>query len=310
MREEIVPSELQARLPRMSDKDLLAFWTTVTGNSPLAPILRAELELRGLDTTPPIGEGSEAGNLTIAPEGDFEVLRDKLDVAEAEVLCARLRVDGILAQLGNEGFTRVFSSSIAGGARLLVPANQLPQAREILQGIERGDYLIEQEEEGENKPAGLPPEEQYLAAFAQDDSYLQRWRRKSGLDFHLMAFVFGGFWCCYRKLYGLGIAMIVAEELLLLGIHELWQGNWLERAPSLSPTLTYFGLLLVLFRLPLGLLASRLYRRQALHHIEAQRRQNNSHQALLNSLHKLGGGSLAAAILAVLLRFALRLLLR
>lgn len=244
-----------------------------------------------------------------APLGDFVALRQLLRPEEAHILQARLDAEGILAIASDTNVSRAFGiiSDSFNGSSVRVPASQLARAQAIVQEISAGDFVLtdemagvstEDETPATETPAAPAGDPQHLA-FCGDPHFPAIWA-SGRLRFNFTAFLLGGIWCFYRKLYAPGAMVLIADQLVLLGVVQLHQAGELAGL-GVSSGLLYILLLSVLIRIPLGLGANALYRRkaeQAIAHLPADLDETGR----LARLRKLGGISMGAALLAIALR--------
>ena len=117
--------------------------------------------------------------------------------------------------------------------------------------------------------ASVEDERAVYGAFAQEDYYLEAWQpllsnTKGGLKFNLAAAFFGMNWCFYRKLYGLGLLLLVCVTIIVLigGVIVLILNPGLD-AESMAFTWTLTGVALLAVRVPFGFIANRVYLRKA-----------------------------------------------
>ena len=152
-------------------------------------------------------------------------------------------------------------------------------------------------------------------AFAQNEDYLVRWRGllkgdSSWAGFNWSAALLGMLWCFYRKMYWLGIAAFVAA--LVLGfLTGITIGLWAPELLSSSVKLTFVTLAVTatFIRLPLGLLANRLYFGRASDTISACVERGFTGADALVYLRSAGGTSFGAMLIALAATIAARFLL-
>ncbi len=314
MSDDKMRAELAERFRDMSDEELARRYATVDLTPPARELMAAELQARGL-ALPEIATADD-GQDTETQHEDFVEVAALLSMTEAHVLRARLETEGIRAVVADEHLTQAYNiiAPALGGARIRVPVSQREQAREVIARIQAGEYsaLLEDVGEQPDLPA-MPLEQRLLSAFAQDDDYPATWRggspkRLPRPSFNLFACVFGGTWCFFRKLYGLGLVIILLEAALAWGLVVARRHDMLSGIYPLA--LVYFACLLIAIRLPLGFAANSLYFRKARDTIAQLRAGISDEQALQAALRKRGGISVGGAIAGIVLHLALDALSR
>lgn len=314
MGDDKMRAELAERFRDMDDEELTLRYATVDLTPLARQLMAAELQTRGL-ALPEIALADATGDSGTQHE-DFVEIAALLSMTEAHVLRARLEIEGIRAVVADEHLTQAYNiiAPALGGARIRVPVSQREQAREVIARIQAGEYSALLDDAGEvpSLPA-LPLEQRLLSAFAQDDDYPAAWRggspkRLPRPSFNLFACVFGGTWCFFRKLYGLGLVVILLEAALAWGLVAARRHGMLSDTYPLA--LVYFACLLIAIRLPLSFAANTLYFRQARDAIAQLRARFSDEQTLLAALRKRGGISVGGAIAGIVLHFALDALSR
>lgn len=88
-------------------------------------------------------------------EGDWLMAARCLDPTEAHLLRACLEAAGLTAMVADAHLVQTHSliAVAVGGARVLVPADQLDRAKAVLAAFHRGDFALD-----EDADVGEPPE--------------------------------------------------------------------------------------------------------------------------------------------------------
>jgi hypothetical protein len=104
------------------------------------------------------GTGFEGGDEPYL--GDIVTVAHRFDPLEAELMCGRLRADGIPATLADVHLVQAYAffATALGGVRVMVPATFAPQALEAIAAIEQGELLLDDggDEEARESPDADP----------------------------------------------------------------------------------------------------------------------------------------------------------
>ncbi len=141
---EVTQEEIAANLARLADSELIA--RIQTGElTPFAQRLaHAELSRRGLTSAAALAQPSAAEAIPRPSGSELVVLTRFNEPWPAEILRARLEVDGIDASLADQNLvsSNWFLSTAVGGVRVMVPADQRARAQSIMAAIQHGDYAL------------------------------------------------------------------------------------------------------------------------------------------------------------------------
>ena len=76
--------------------------------------------------------------------GDYEIVARFLNPPDAYLLCSCLKMAGVPALVADAELVQTNSlwAVALGGARLLVPALHVAEAREVIAAFDRGDYAL------------------------------------------------------------------------------------------------------------------------------------------------------------------------
>lgn len=165
--------------------------------------------------------------------------------------------------------------------------------------------------------AAEPKEQQALwreayKLFAQDDYYDRVWRKlirgeSADTSFNLWAFLLGMIWCFHRKLYLLGIMVLIAEvavSVLTGVVAVLLVGSDAElNSLRLWNILTTF----LCIRTPLGIFANRRYFGKATSTIVSAVNGGGTDGEIRQFIGASGGTSAAGTIVAIAISIAIRI---
>ncbi len=81
---------------------------------------------------------------------DWTVIARSLDPTEAHLWCACLQAARIDAMVADANLVQAHSliGVAVGGVRVMVPASQLAEAKEVLAAFHRGDFSLDADETG------------------------------------------------------------------------------------------------------------------------------------------------------------------
>ncbi len=157
-------------------------------------------------------------------------------------------------------------------------------------------------------------------AYAQDPYYLNAWGPKLGTSttgrrFNWPAAIFGMTWCFYRKMYGVGLLLVVAFFALTFVLGLLMGFALAVFVPSLDGGTHELSILLsvatlLIVRVSFGFLANSIYFRKASRAIQDAAADGVTAEELPNHLAQAGGTSDIGLILGLASGLALNLLAR
>ena len=150
--------------------------------------------------------------------------------------------------------------------------------------------------------------------YADKRYYLNAWEsllstNRGGFKFNWPAALFGLSWCFYRKMYVLGVALVVAVFIvaLVFGVVLGLIAPGEDHLGSVDEAfLAYVAIAIV--RVPFGFVANRFYFRKATQHIEKSYKAGLKGPDLLEHLQRVGGTSPVALAVAIAITIAIRLL--
>ena len=128
----------------MSDEELMERWCGGYLTDTAIEVARMEFSMRGVQPPPYVAKDADQRT---GDEGEpselVEVARSQV-VSELEVLCARLKSEGIPPLIVNANTNRMGPqfSNAAGGARLLVPSQFAKDATEIVALVNAGAFAL------------------------------------------------------------------------------------------------------------------------------------------------------------------------
>ncbi|MDB5800219.1 MAG: hypothetical protein JWL63_1158 [Rhodocyclales bacterium] len=156
------------------------------------------------------------------------IIERRLNPAEANVLQGALVAAGVPAVVddSNTAHCLGYLGYALDGVRVRVPGDQAQLAREVIDDIAANRWMLD----SDDAEPSLTIDEQRVLAYTQDESLVRKWSRSTPRlpGFMWSAFLFGSAWLFYRKLYRTGVAVFLAEALLLLamsasgGFAHLW----------------------------------------------------------------------------------------
>ena len=141
---QVSTEHLQALYRSMGDDELLDHVQGLPLTAEAAALLRAELDRRHLAMPEHAREEDESAEQAAAALFDLDsrplTLARYLNVVEARIHCALLQSEGIAASLADvhTAVTDNYIFHAIGGVRLMVPANQLDAAQQIINEVRRG----------------------------------------------------------------------------------------------------------------------------------------------------------------------------
>ncbi len=257
-----------------------------------------------------------SAHMSNSPENEsataYETIGRFLIPADAHILRSRLELEGILAITTGDDANRLMPITF-GAVEVQVPAGQVSQANEIMRALQAGEFALPDEEPLEQERK-LPSVDETLLCYAQDPYYLNAWRSlidgKGGMaGFNLCAAVFGMPWCFFRRMYATGIVVLAAEALIMFLLALLLGPTQHAAAPSAVALMWgYMLMVIVLVRIPIGMLANILYYRKATGAVRKFDASGLAREQLLQQLKNRGGISMVGGLLGVAITFAYRTL--
>jgi hypothetical protein len=258
-----------------------------------------ELRSRGIEFVPVDDAPAQESPDQAVGYQDFETIARFSNATDAEILRGRLEAEEIPAIIPDfhMGMGNAFLLSGTGSIRVQVPRPLVAQALDIVHAVREGEFSLEQaQRESASSPA---PEkssldtEEALLAFAQDPAWIKTWQslvhgtgRLAG--FNPFAAVMGVTWFFYRKMIVTGVIVMLADMMVLMS----------------------FGLIgvIVLVRIPAGLLANVLYYRKAESAVRGMQAGQLPPGQMIQGLKRQGGINLGAALFAVLFMVTIRII--
>ena len=135
--------DLTRHFLEMSDEELIRRCSSDTLIEIAQAIAVKELTFRGLQMPEPVGTAHE-GKKKEEYEGDFETVARFLNPTDAHLLRACLNAAGIPALVADANLVQTNSlwAIAIGGARVLVRASRVAEAKEIIEAFGRGDLAL------------------------------------------------------------------------------------------------------------------------------------------------------------------------
>ncbi|HEY8085005.1 MAG TPA: hypothetical protein VIE69_05320 [Methylophilaceae bacterium] len=138
--------ELEARFNSLSDEEVIRLISSGNLTELAQSIAATELEQRGVSLPsiePTIDEPEEA----LDHDVQMRIVAHHLTPTEAYILCARLQAEGIPAEAGNANFAQTYSlyTFAVGGACLRVPLEYIPQAMQVIDAFNRGEFRLDED---------------------------------------------------------------------------------------------------------------------------------------------------------------------
>lgn len=134
------PASLASQTRQLNDEELLSRYAYTTLSDEERSIARSEIDRRGLTLPRPHAARIPAS----AEAGDYEIVARYLDPTAAHLACSTLESARIPALVADAELvqTNALWAIALGGARLLVPARYLDEAKAIIAATERGDFAL------------------------------------------------------------------------------------------------------------------------------------------------------------------------
>ena len=145
----VTRESLLERFQLLSDEELVGLFQSGDLIDLAKQVAAEELQRRGVEVAMPATEANTAsedalGSEDNAPSGDLVVIGRLFTPGEAHILQSRLQADGVPAVVTDAHNPYV---ALFGGVGVLVPESDFERAREIVSGIERGDYRLDEQSE-------------------------------------------------------------------------------------------------------------------------------------------------------------------
>jgi hypothetical protein len=133
-------SDLNGEFRSLTDAELLARCASGTLTDIAQAVAAEEIAARGLGFPPARKAEQECGTY----EGDFETVARFLDATQAHLVCACLRAARLPAVVADANLVQTNSlwSAAMGGARVMVPAHRVAEAKEVIEAFNRGDFAL------------------------------------------------------------------------------------------------------------------------------------------------------------------------
>jgi hypothetical protein len=131
---------LVALFRQLTDEELLARYASNTLTDTAAALAGEEIKSRGLELPMPVLAEPEDREYA----GDYEVVARFLVPTDAYVVCSCLKMAGVPARVADAELVQTNSlwAPALGGARLLVPALHLAEAKAVMAAFNRGEYAL------------------------------------------------------------------------------------------------------------------------------------------------------------------------
>lgn len=138
-------ADMVALFRQLTDEELLSRYVSKTLTDTAAALAGEEIEHRGLDLPLPELSGPEDAEYA----GDYEIVARFLNPTDAYLLCSCLKMAGVPALIADAELVQTNSlwAVALGGARLLVPALHVAEAREVIAAFNRGEYALPDDDE-------------------------------------------------------------------------------------------------------------------------------------------------------------------
>ncbi len=263
-------------------------------------VAKQELRARGVEFTEQLVVPEAHFDDAPIRQEEFETVASFANTTDAHILQSRLEAEGIPVFIADAyiGVANAFLLSGTSNIRVQVPKSLIPQAREIILAIQEDQYSLDHSSQSNaSSSTSEQPSlslENAFSAFFQDPVWMKIWQERSNksgvwMRFNPFAAVFGIVWFFYRKMYVLGAVVLVAD--------------WIA-ASILGPV----GVL-VLVRLPVGVLANILYYKKAEKAVRLTQTRELPKDDLIQGLKQQGGISIPGALFALIAHFGMGLLL-
>ncbi len=132
--------DLTKRFQELSDDELLSRFRSGGLTEDAQSIAATELIARGL----PLPELKPTGRENTDYADDFETVARYLNPTQAHIVRSCLEAAGVPAMIADDNMVRMLSiiSVAVGGVRILVPADRVAEAREVIAAFNRGDFAL------------------------------------------------------------------------------------------------------------------------------------------------------------------------
>ncbi len=134
------PTDLASLFHKLTDDELLYRYGSNTLTDAAKIVALEEINRRGLEA--PMPEAPEPEDADYA--GDFEMVARYLNPTDAHVVCSCLKMAGIPAVVADAQLVQTNSlwAVALGGARILVPALHVAEAKAVIAAFERGEFAL------------------------------------------------------------------------------------------------------------------------------------------------------------------------
>jgi hypothetical protein len=142
---DVSREKLTERFRALTDEELLRHLQSDTLTALASEIATAELRSRGIDPQPAhVQSDREARRPPDGAQTDLVTVAEFWDPLQANLLRACLESHGLFAFVWGEhlGTGYAFLSVAGGGSRVQVREDQVAQAKEVIQALERGELEI------------------------------------------------------------------------------------------------------------------------------------------------------------------------
>lgn len=133
-------SDLTNEFHQLTDEELLSRCASGTLTDIAQTIAAEEIHARGLALPSP--RMTEV--MPVEYEGDFVTVARFLDATQAHLVCACLCAARLPAVVADANLVQTNSlwSAAMGGARVMVPAHRVAEAKEVIEAFNRGDFAL------------------------------------------------------------------------------------------------------------------------------------------------------------------------
>jgi hypothetical protein len=136
-------TELASHFAQLTDEELLSRYASNTLTEEAGSAALREIRRRGLNVPPKDVDAMEAlGDNAYA--GDFKIVARFLEPMNAYVMRSYLEAAGVPVLVTDDQLTQVYSlwAVAIGGARVMVSAGHVAEAREVIKAFHNGDLAI------------------------------------------------------------------------------------------------------------------------------------------------------------------------
>ncbi|HEV7855385.1 MAG TPA: DUF2628 domain-containing protein [Herminiimonas sp.] len=215
--------DLVKRFREYTDDELLEKAHSGTLIDLAQSVVEDELKARNIAFEPRQIPDEQALEAERSPAEEHETVARFSDTSEAYILRGRLEAEGIPAYVLDAHLAIANPFLLMGsGVRVQVPCSFVSRAHIVIQAIDDGEHDLERKESSD--ASSSLDTEAALLAFAQDPVWIKIWRRPIANDgqfsgFNPFAVVLGPIWFFFRKMYGLGIAVLLIDIAVVYFFH-------------------------------------------------------------------------------------------